>query len=50
MTLSDVMNEDKEIYYYSVIDNTGEHEHTTDREGHVMRHFRMGVGLYCWKY
>ncbi len=41
MTLSDVMNEDKEIYYYSVIDNTGEHEHTTDREGHV-------IGILEW--
>ena len=27
MTLSDVMNEDKEIYYYTVTDSTGEHEH-----------------------
>ncbi len=41
MTLSDVMNEDKEIYYYSVTDNTGEHEHTTDREGHV-------IGILEW--
>ncbi|WP_180552657.1 pathogenicity island protein, partial [Staphylococcus haemolyticus] len=29
MTLSDVMNEDKEIYYYSVEDSTGEQKHTT---------------------
>lgn len=41
MTLSGVMNEDKEIYYYSVTDNTGEHEHTTDREGHV-------IGILEW--
>jgi hypothetical protein len=41
MTLSDVMNEDKEIYYYSFTDNTGEHEHTTDREGHV-------IGILEW--
>lgn len=41
MTLSDVMNEDKEIYYYSVTDNTGEHEYTTDREGHV-------IGILEW--
>ena len=41
MTLSDVMNEDKEIYYYSVTDNTGEHEHTTDKEGHV-------IGILEW--
>ncbi|KQC19562.1 pathogenicity island protein [Staphylococcus haemolyticus] len=41
MTLSDVMNEDKEIYYYSVTDNTGEHEHTTDREGNV-------IGILEW--
>lgn len=41
MTLSDVMNEDKEIYYYSVLDSTGEHKHTTDREGHV-------IGILEW--
>ncbi|AMW23487.1 pathogenicity island protein [Staphylococcus haemolyticus] len=41
MTLSDVMNEDKEIYYYTVTDSTGEHEHTTDREGHV-------IGILEW--
>lgn len=41
MTLNDVMNEDKEIYYYSVADNTGEHEYTTDREGHV-------IGILEW--
>lgn len=41
MTLSDVMNEDKDVYYYYVIDNTGEHEHTTDREGHV-------IGILEW--
>lgn len=41
MTLSDVMNEDKEIYYYTVTDSTGEYEHTTDREGHV-------IGILEW--
>lgn len=41
MTLSDVMNEDKEIYYYSVEDSTGEQKHTTDREGHV-------IGILEW--
>ncbi|BBD92036.1 pathogenicity island protein [Staphylococcus caprae] len=41
MTLSNVMNEDKEIYYYSVLDSTGEHKHTTDREGHV-------IGILEW--
>ncbi|MCD8804936.1 pathogenicity island protein [Staphylococcus warneri] len=41
MTLSDVMNEDKEIYYYSVTDNTGEHEHSTDREGYI-------IGILEW--
>ena len=41
MTLSDVMNEDKEIYYYSVLDSTGEHKHITDREGHV-------IGILEW--
>ena len=41
MTLSNVMNEDKEIYYYTVTDSTGEHEHTTDREGHV-------IGILEW--
>ena len=34
------MNEDKEIYYYTVTDSTGEHEHT-DREGHV-------IGILEW--
>lgn len=41
MTLSDVMNEDKEIYYYSVEGSTGEQKHTTDREGHV-------IGILEW--
>ncbi|WP_053023061.1 TscA family type II toxin-antitoxin system antitoxin [Staphylococcus haemolyticus] len=41
MTLSDVMKEDKEIYRYSVTDNTGEHEYTTDREGHI-------IGILEW--
>ncbi|MCE3399064.1 pathogenicity island protein [Staphylococcus aureus] len=41
MTLSDVMNEDKEIYYYSVKDSTGEQKHATDREGHV-------IGILEW--
>ncbi|ARJ16905.1 pathogenicity island protein [Staphylococcus lugdunensis] len=41
MTLSDVMNEDREIYHYSVVDNTGEHEYTTDREGHI-------IGILEW--
>lgn len=41
MTLSDVMNEDKEIYYYSVKDSTGEQKHTTDRKGHV-------IGILEW--
>ncbi|UXR32406.1 TscA family type II toxin-antitoxin system antitoxin [Staphylococcus simulans] len=41
MTLSDVMNEDKETYLYTVKDSTGEHEHTTDREGHV-------IGILEW--
>lgn len=40
-TLKDVMNEDKEVYYYTVTDSTGEHEHTTDREGHV-------IGILEW--
>ncbi|MDY5060565.1 pathogenicity island protein [Staphylococcus simulans] len=41
MTLSDVMNEDEETYYYTVKDSTGEHEHATDREGHV-------IGILEW--
>lgn len=41
MTLSDVMNEDEEIYYYTVADSTGEQKHTTDREGHV-------IGILEW--
>lgn len=41
MTLSDVMNEDEETYYYTVKDSTGEHEHTTDRKTHV-------IGILEW--
>ncbi|NJH78793.1 type II toxin-antitoxin system antitoxin, TscA family [Staphylococcus agnetis] len=41
MTLSDVIEEDDEIYYYTVTDSTGEHKHTTDREGHV-------IGILEW--
>lgn len=35
MTLGDVMNEDKEVYHYSVIDDKGEIKYTTDRKGHI---------------
>lgn len=35
MTLSNVMNEDKEVYYYSVIDDKDETKYTTDRKGHI---------------
>lgn len=41
MTLSDVKEEDDEIYYYTVTDSSGEHKHTTDREGHV-------IGILEW--
>ena len=41
MTLSDVIEEDDEIYYYTVTDSSGEHKHTTDREGHV-------IGILEW--
>ncbi|RIM04454.1 pathogenicity island protein [Staphylococcus chromogenes] len=41
MTLSDVIEEDDEIYYYTVTDISGEHKHTTDREGHV-------IGILEW--
>ncbi|PTG05973.1 pathogenicity island protein [Staphylococcus chromogenes] len=41
MTLSDVIEEDDEIYYYTVTDSSGEHKHTIDREGHV-------IGILEW--
>ncbi|PTG69071.1 pathogenicity island protein [Staphylococcus chromogenes] len=41
MKLSDVIEEDDEIYYYTVTDISGEHKHTTDREGHV-------IGILEW--
>ncbi|NHF54681.1 pathogenicity island protein [Staphylococcus aureus] len=41
MTLSDVIEEDDEIYYYTATDSSGEHKHTTDREGHV-------IGILEW--
>ncbi|MCH4371017.1 pathogenicity island protein [Staphylococcus lugdunensis] len=43
MTLGDVMNEDKKVYYYSVIDNKGETKYTTDRKGHI-------VGILEWAF
>lgn len=41
MTLSDVMKETQHVYRYSVIDERGEHKHTTDRKGHV-------IGMLEW--
>ncbi|HCY6070921.1 TPA: pathogenicity island protein [Staphylococcus aureus] len=41
MTLSDVMKETHHVYRYSVIDEKGEHKHTTDRKGHV-------IGMLEW--
>ncbi|HHC5891651.1 TPA: pathogenicity island protein [Staphylococcus aureus] len=41
MTLSDVMKETQHVYRYSVIDEKGEHKHTTDRKGHV-------IGMLEW--
>ncbi|MEB6230009.1 TscA family type II toxin-antitoxin system antitoxin [Staphylococcus xylosus] len=40
-TLSDVMNETQETYKYSVIDEQGEKEYITDREGHI-------IGILEW--
>lgn len=40
-TLSDVMNETQEVYSYSVIDDIGKSDYTTDREGHI-------VGILEW--
>ncbi|EHA6121654.1 hypothetical protein FXV90_01110 [Staphylococcus pseudintermedius] len=37
----DVMNETKDIYHYSIIDDKGEHKHTTDRKGHI-------IGIMEW--
>ncbi|HDZ3322676.1 TPA: pathogenicity island protein [Staphylococcus aureus] len=41
MTLGDVMKEKQDVYRYSVIDDKGEHKHTTDRKGHV-------IGMLEW--
>ncbi|MGC7614667.1 pathogenicity island protein [Staphylococcus epidermidis] len=43
MTLGNVMNEDKEVYHYSVIDDKGETKYTTDRKGHI-------VGILEWAF
>lgn len=40
-TLHDVMNETQETYSYSVTDEKGTSDYTTDREGHV-------VGILGW--
>ncbi|WP_436860188.1 type II toxin-antitoxin system antitoxin, TscA family [Staphylococcus caeli] len=40
-TLHDVMNEKQETYSYSVIDEKGTSDYTTDREGHI-------VGILEW--
>lgn len=40
-TLHDVMNETQETYSYSVIDEKGTSDYTTDREGHV-------IGILEW--
>ncbi|EGQ2799466.1 MULTISPECIES: hypothetical protein [Staphylococcus intermedius group] len=40
-TLYDVMNETKDIYHYNIIDDKGEHKHTTDRKGHI-------IGILEW--
>lgn len=41
ITLHDVMNETQETYKYSVIDEQGEKEYTTDREGCI-------IGILEW--
>ena len=40
-TLDSVMKETKSVYQYSVIDENGEHYHTTDRKGHI-------IGILEW--
>lgn len=40
-TLHDVMNETDEIYSYSIIDEKGTADYTTDREGHI-------IGILEW--
>ncbi|EIQ4141111.1 pathogenicity island protein [Staphylococcus pseudintermedius] len=40
-TLHDVIHETQDIYHYSIIDDKGEHKHTTDRKGHI-------VGILEW--
>lgn len=41
MTLHDVRNEDKEVYFYIVTDSEGKHKYTTDRKGHI-------IGILEW--
>ena len=36
-TLDSVMKETESVYQYSVTDENGEHYHTTDRKGHIIR-------------
>lgn len=40
-TLDSVMKETESVYQYSVIDENGEHYHTTDRKGHI-------IGILEW--
>ncbi|MGS4207770.1 pathogenicity island protein [Staphylococcus pseudintermedius] len=40
-TLDDVIHETQDIYHYSIIDDKGEHKHTTDRKGHI-------IGILEW--
>ncbi|MDU9318371.1 pathogenicity island protein, partial [Staphylococcus pseudintermedius] len=37
----DVIHETQDIYHYSIIDDKGEHKHTTDRKGHI-------IGILEW--
>ncbi|UXR75712.1 MULTISPECIES: pathogenicity island protein [unclassified Staphylococcus] len=40
-TLDDVRHETQKVYHYSVINEKGEHKHTTDRKGHI-------IGMLEW--
>lgn len=41
MTLSDVMNETQETYHYSITDDKGTADYSTDRESHI-------IGILEW--
>ncbi|MDW5472300.1 hypothetical protein [Staphylococcus equorum] len=47
-TLDAVINEKQETYNYSVTDDKGTKDYTTDREGHIIGILEWE--LHCWKY